>query len=293
MFSLCRLCAACTDPIDLITEVSELEPQLVHCFGWRQSEKEIDMPKKACNSCVDRLQRSFDFVECMLIAEKQLNKLLSEQTQTVTDEFQPEAADIKVEDVKRRITNEAGPDNSGTSSRCMLVANNSDDEKNNDNDHKNEAMEFDDDNDAIFSEPIDFSDDVESECSNKNLTKKVSSKKRSRKKQSTNEPFLDALDIEDRLEGGLISANGVKKLEKLFPQMKTMSWQDCQYKCEKCNRIFTGSLSFYSHIRSIHIEDVVSIVVPCLYCNSKHRRGFTLNRHMASEHFTHLKFRYE
>lgn len=294
MFSLCRLCASCTDPIDLMTEISELEPRLVHCFGWRQSEKEIDMPKKACNSCVDRLQRSYDFVECMLMAEKQLNKLLNEQMQTVTDEFLPEIVDIKVEGSKRRMINPPVPDEIGTrtSRRYMFDANNTDPEKHDDpNYNKNETVEYCDDNDVIFTEPIGFSDDGESECSNKNSTKKVTAKKYRKKKRLTDESFLDALDIEDRLDGGLISADGVKKLEKLFPNMKTMSWQDCQYKCEKCDRIFRGSINFYAHIRSIHIEDVVSIIVPCVYCNSKHRREFTLNRHIASEHFIHLKYR--
>lgn len=286
MFSLCRLCAACTDPIELITEITELEPKLVHCFGWRQSEKEMEMPKKVCNLCVDRLQRSYDFVECMLMAEKQLNKLLSEQIQTITDEFLPQIIEIKLEDIKKRTTDLPDPAVPEPLEGCIFDVN---------DDHKNDAMEYDD---GIFGEPIDYSDDDDdcgggdNKCSIQNLTKKVS-KKSSKKKQSANEPFLDALDVEDRLESGMISTNGVKKLEKLFPDMKTISWEDCQYKCEKCDRYFKGSLNFYSHIRSVHIEEVLSIVVPCFYCNSKHRREFTLNRHLASEHFTHLKFRYE
>lgn len=287
MFSLCRLCAACTDPIELITEVSELQPKLVHCFGWRQSEKEIEMPKKACNSCVDRLQKSYDFVECMLLAEKQLNKLLSEQIQTATDEFLPQTIEIKFEDDKKRIPDVPVSVELESLGGCIGDVNILND------DHKNDVLEYDD---GIFGEPIEYSDDDEDDNDagganeNKNVTKKVS-KKRVRKKQPPNEPFLDALDIEDRLENGMVSTNGVKKMEKQFPDMKTVSWEDCQYKCEKCDRIFKGSLNFYSHIRSIHIEEMLTIVVPCFYCNSKHRREFTLNRHIASEHFTHLKFR--
>lgn len=291
MLSLCRLCAVCTDPIELITEISELEPKLVHCFGWRKSEKEIEMPKKACNICVDRLQMSYDFVECLLTAEKQLNKLLSEQIQTSTDEFISPTVEIKGEDERKRLVDAPVPVDSEKLGRCLVDDDDSDDEKNIYENRNNDVIEFDDDtkheddsDDAIFGEPI------ETECSNKNSTKKVS-KKHKKKRQPASDAFLDALDAEDRLDSGLISTNGVKKLEKLFPDMKTVSWDDCQYKCENCDRIFKGSTEFYSHIRSIHIEEVLSIVVPCFYCDSKHRREYTLNRHMATEHFIHLKHR--
>lgn len=288
MFSLCRLCATCTDPIELVTETTELESKLVHCFGWRRSEKEMEMPKKACNSCVDRLHSSYEFVQCMLTAEKQLNKLLSEQVQTVTDEFLPLTVEIKLEDEKKRIPDIPEPVEPASLLPDYVV----------DVEHKNDTVEYDDYDDGIFGEPIDYSDDEvdegsKNESANKNTTKSKL-KRRSRKKQPTSEPFLDALDAEDRLSNGQISANGVQKLEKLFPDMKTMSWRDCQYKCEKCgDRTFKGSINFYSHIRSVHIEEVLSIVVPCFYCSSKHRREFQLNRHIATEHFAHLKFRCE
>lgn len=301
MFSLCRLCGTCTDPMDLVTEMSELESKLVHCFGWRRSEKEHQMPKKACNFCVDRLQQSYDFVDCMLSAEKQLNKLLSEQVQTVAEDFPPLTAEIKVEDIKKRIIDVRSPEESGS----CIIDDNEVDEKENilGADFNNDSFDFgddygqdDDSDDAVFGEPFEFPDDSKKKSSNKNSnknsTKKVS-KKRTKKKRPTSDPFLAAVDMEDRLDGGLISTNGVKKLEKLFPIMTTMSWEDCQYKCEKCDRIFKGSTNLYSHIRSVHIEEVLSIMIPCFYCDSKHRREFTLNRHIATDHFTHLKYRCE
>lgn len=287
MFSLCRLCATWTDPIELVTETTELESKLVHCFGWRRSEKEMDMPKKACNSCVDRLHSSYEFVECMLAAEKQLNKLLSEQVQTVTDGILPPTVGIKLEDDKKRIPDVPEPDERASLLQDYVV----------DGDLKNDTVECDDYDDGIFGEPIDYSDDEVDDDSkidsaNKTVTKNKP-KKRSRKKQPMSEPFLSVLDAEDCLSNGQIGANGVQKLEKLFPDMKTMSWRECQYKCEKCDRTFRGSINFYSHIRSAHIEEVLTIVVPCFYCSSKHRREFQLNKHIANEHFAHLKFRYE
>lgn len=81
MYSLCRLCATCTEPSELITEMVELESKLSLCCGWQPAQNETQMPKKACNSCVRELQRSWNLVEQIRGAETQLNKLLAEQTQ--------------------------------------------------------------------------------------------------------------------------------------------------------------------------------------------------------------------
>lgn len=63
MFSLCRLCAACTDATELTTEISTLEAKLEFCCGWKLSENEARMPQKACDLCVDQLQKSCDLLK--------------------------------------------------------------------------------------------------------------------------------------------------------------------------------------------------------------------------------------
>lgn len=145
------------------------------------------------------------------------------------------------------------------------------------------------DDDCIFGEPIDYSNDDDSSNSDDQQTE--STKKVKKRRRLINDPFLSALAPEDCLREGSISTNGIRKLEKLNPEMKSMTWNDIEYKCDKCNRTFKGITPFYTHIRSIHIEEVLSIKVPCVYCDTKYRREFALNRHIATEHFGHLKYR--
>lgn len=273
MHSLCRLCATCSEPTELTTEISAIEPKLALCCGWQATEHEIKMPKKACNFCVDRLQMSWNFVEQIWAAEKQLNKLFNEQIQTKSEEVSPQTMDIKAEDgIEPNIA------------ICELEELKSPFDEN--------VADADDSNDfdggGIFGEPIDHSND---ESSHSNDDQKKKSPKRIRKKRRPLDPFIAALAPGDCLDGGLVSTNAIQKLENLFPNMKTVSWTDLEYKCDKCNRSFLGSHHFYTHIRSFHIEEVSSIKVPCVYCNTKYRRELRLNRHIATEHFEHLKYR--
>lgn len=266
MFSLCRLCAKCTESTESVIELSELKSKLVMCCGWQPAENEVRMPQKACCQCVEKLQKCWEFAESVWAAEKQLNKLATEPDEVWFSELSPLNEPFKLEqtEVEQKIDCSAELDES----KC----------------------EIDDDDDVdVFGEPIAYSD-AESVHSDGKLDKseEITS---AEKKQLSKDPFLAVLAPEDCLEGGLISNNGIAKLEKLYPDMKTISWNDCQYKCVKCNRIFNGPHNFYAHIRSIHMAEVITIKVFCFYCNSKHRREYALNRHIAMEHFTHLKYR--
>lgn len=270
MFSLCRLCAACTDATELTTEISTLEAKLEFCCGWKLSENEARMPQKACDLCVDQLQKSCDFVERIWAAEKQFNKFLDDEVLGSPNEFSAECEGIKTEmETNQEI---------GTYPLENIKESLDDDAAYSDNCYND-----------VFGEPVNCLD-AEDSHSSENLPEE-SDKKTADKKLLRSEPFLAALAAEDCFSSGLISANGVAKLEKLFPDMKTMSWNDCQYNCDKCNRTFKGQNNLYAHIRSMHIEEVMSIKLSCFYCNSKHRRDYALNRHIASEHFVHLKFR--
>lgn len=261
MLFLCRLCAKCIDATEQTTKVSELQLKLSTCCGWNPAENEDQMPQKACSCCVAQLQTSWSFAESVWAAEKQLYKLASESIQP--NEILELHEDIKIEET------EAKPD---ISSNLIL-------------DDPDESF----DDDGVFGEPIGYSD-AESMHSSKSQTQ-ATIKKRVRKKRTKKDPFIAALDPEDCLAGGLISSNGLQKLEKLFPLMKTVSWNECKYKCDKCDRNFLGPNNFYAHIRSIHLDEVKTIDVLCIYCNSTHRREYALNRHIASEHFLHLKYR--
>lgn len=279
MFSMCRLCAMCTEPSELTATVSELQEKLSICCGWKPVKNEIQMPQKACQICVNQLQISWEFVERIGAAEQQLLKIIAEQVQETKVESSLPSPETKTdEDIKQEL------DEFETEDVKYPPHDNSDDD---DVDFYNDDFK---DNDA-FGEPIDFPD-AEDSPSCENLPAEVKKKKLADKNLYLCEPFLAELAVEDCLDGGLISSNGIAKLEKLFPDMKRVSWDDCQYKCDKCSRTFKGPNNFYAHIRSVHIEEVLSIVVPCFYCNTKYRREYALNRHIATEHFVHLKFRY-
>lgn len=256
MFSLCRLCATCIEPTQRTTEVSELESKLAICCGWKPLENEVQLPKKVCHQCVDQLQRSWNFVEQIWVAEKQLTKLLSEEIPISSQENLSNNVKVKIEKESKDVDNVLDLE-------------------------KSTDVVYDED---VFGESINYFDD---DSSNENV--KVD--KNSDKKQTTSDPFLAVLSPEDCLPNGMISANGLAKLEKLYPDMKTMSWNDCEYKCDRCDRIIKGPHDLYAHIRSIHTDELFSINVSCVYCDAQHRREFTLNRHIATEHYMHLKFR--
>lgn len=289
MFALCRLCAQCPAPSELTTEIIELEPKLSVCCGWQPTNNEFQMPKKACNSCVNELQRSWNLVEQIRDAETQLNKLLSEQIQNNSNQSynNQQTVQFKAEqdvnqtnytfDTKFDVDEDYFDDGGGGG----------DDDFFNDNDSNI------DDHGEVFGESINYIKEEKSKPE-KSVQKAENepAKKEKRKTNFKNDPFLATLNPEDFLDGGQLSSDAVTKLTKLHPDMNTMSWNDCQYNCTKCKQVLKGASNMYSHMRSIHIDDPkMSVKLSCFYCNFKHRREATINQHIAMEHFEHLKFR--
>lgn len=281
MFSLCRLCAKCTEPAELTIEITELESRLVLCCGWQPSTNEFQMPKKACNSCVSEVQRSWDLVERIQEAETKLNKFLNEQLPIDTNQH---GIEFKVEC-------EAEPTNYTADTKF-------DEDEDYYDDGAGAGDAFDSDNDNgnhdvgdVFGESIHYFNDEDSKPKIDDKQSPTVEKKSKNKNQMKMDPFFATLSPEDFYGYGQISSNGITKLTKLYPDMKTMSWDECQYKCIKCDRIVKGSNNLYAHMRSIHMDESKSIKISCCYCNFKDRREQNLHRHMMTEHFKHLKFR--
>lgn len=282
MFSLCRLCANCPETTDLTTEICEIEAKLAICCGWNPSKNETQMPKKACNLCVDQLQQSWNFAEQIRAAEKQLNKLLAEQSiepenESKADEFLSFDTNIKCQD-------EIKDSNDFDLEVIAPIFEND----NNDDD--------DDDDDYVFGESIEFitnDDPGESTDSNtkENLVKNET--ENTEKSHMKNDQFLAKLAPCDFLANGRISLNGVEKLEKLHPNMKTISWDDCQYKCDKCRCTIKSPHNLFAHNRSLHPDELLSIELSCFYCDTKHQRECAMNRHITMKHYGHLKFRFD
>lgn len=295
MISFCRLCARCMGTIEQKTEITKLEMKLSFCCGWKRSQNELQMPQKACTLCVEQLQNCWNFAESVWAAETRLQKLVTEPSEAATNEIEfvapVDCDDVKVEEADPKLISECVVvlEELKPPTEAIAVDIKNGDDRNFDEIDDNGGADDDNYNDDVFDGPITHSD-AESTHSNKSEQKKKL-KDAAEKRHTLKDPFMTGLTPDDCLEGGLISADGIEKLEKLNPDMKTMSWNDCQYKCEKCDRTFVGSHNFYAHIRSIHIEEVIQIKVTCFYCNSKYRREYALNKHIASAHFPHLKYR--
>lgn len=262
MFSLCRLCAKCMEATDLSVEISEIRTKLELCCGWKPSENEIEMPQKACTLCADRLETSWIFAESVWMAEKQLSKISND-----IDYFQNDEGKLTIEEIS---INPLKTEPDAVSSDIEVFE---------------QFIEI-----AAFDCPI-IQSDAEDSSNRRTQNRKKEMKKPVIKEKSNSDPFLATLTEDDRLVGGMISADGVAKLEKLFPEMGNMSWNDCQFNCKKCKRIINGPHNFFAHNRSLHLEEIPSMKFVCFYCNFKHKREFNLNKHIASEHFPHLKYR--
>lgn len=267
MFSLCRLCANCKDSTELTTQITEIETKLTRCFDWFPSENESQKPPKACTLCVQQLDHFWHFVEVAREADDKLNKLLFEQIQPDSIESVAFEEDI----IKPPDSIKCEPE------ICLIEL------------KELEQPCFDNVENAFDSLESNLSADCAAYFG---IRPDKPTKKHADKKIKTEvDSFLAQLDDEDRISDGTISVNGVAKLEKLFPEIINMSWNDCQYKCEKCNRLFQGPHNFFAHNRSIHIDEVQNMTFGCFYCDSRHRREYALSRHMSIEHFKHLKYR--
>lgn len=286
MYSLCRLCATCTEPTELITEIVELESKLSLCCGWQPAQNENQMPKKACNSCVRELQRSWNLVEQIRLAETQLNKLLVEQIQFSSNPNLDQLnIEIKAEHDAEQAVN-------------YLM----DTKFDADQDYFNEDgggqcdsnSELGDNSGDVFGESIDFFNDDDSKSDKikkpPELTKKTH--KKSNPKSFKSASFFATLEPDDYLENGQITTNAITKLAKLYPDMNQISWNEIQYNCVNCHQIVKGANTLYAHMRSMHCDDPkMSIKISCFYCDFKHRRERTLNQHIYTEHYEHLKYR--
>lgn len=261
MFSLCRLCANPKDAIELNTSISELESKLILCCEWSPSKNESQMPNKACTLCVQQLRSSWCFAKKVKAAEEKLGKLVTASNKTVNESIEHDEIIIS-ETIKQE------PDG-----------------------YLMDIVE-----DENFSDGAAFADSVHSnerslpmkDCA-PNLTLVSYTDAADDESNLTMEGFFDKLDVEDCLPNGKISDMALIKLNEAFPEK--FSWNHCQYKCDQCRTKFNGPHIFVAHNRKMHTGFADWIDLVCFYCDSKHKYEDELNRHIAIEHFTHLKYR--
>lgn len=267
MLSLCRLCAKCKGESELNVLTSEIISKMSVVFRWESSQSEIYMPTKVCNFCVEELNRTFEFVQNTSAGQEVLLKLISEIKQTESNQF--EIKELRLELVKLEpsvyIDDDDDISNQEMVTSCLDTPPSSASDR--------ESLEDSDHNDDRMKEVDDQMEEV---------VKRV---------QTTSDAFLFPLSGENCLSDGTINADGVEKLEKIFPQMEDISWSTCQFKCNRCEKTFDGANKYFAHNHGIHLEDVCSMEFVCFYCDFKTRRDFLLHRHIHQSHFVHLKYR--
>lgn len=212
MISICRLCANCKEEHEISAQITELESKLALFSGWYPTADELKLPTKVCDNCVFDLDKCITFVEKVKDAELKLIKLSMEQNEASAIEHTTYDTVMADEEIK------VDPD------ICSVEINEFDSSFFG-------GMDDDDgDAEANFEDPII---DSGPECSNSTKVEK---------NVPEADPILDHLNDEERIVDGTVSASGVLKLEKLYPIMKTITWTNCFYKCEKCNQTIQGIL---------------------------------------------------
>lgn len=309
MLSLCRLCGGCMDRAETSIEISKLESKLRLCCDWKLAENEERLPQRACQMCFDELQRSWSFAEKVSATQRMLQKLSSE---TILSESEPEPMphkeDITVEMVKDEfsvdpiefVDFDSGTfdDQHSASDAESLHSDKRKQYKRKKSPKKTKKtikkttkkIKLPSNSKRAIEKQVKRNS-IDGSCVNeRTITQDKSIKKTAANVGTELDAFVAALPDEDRLSDGSISPNGVIKIEKSFPNVKTMTWDLCQYKCNECTRMFNGPKNYFTHIRSIHWAETHLMDFFCTYCDSKYKREFNLHRHMA-EHFPHLKYR--
>lgn len=275
----CRLCASIKTEDEMASEICDLRPMLTKCCQWRKSEKENQLPQHVCYICMERLDNCWEFLLQVESAEKTLNEMLADQKLEVKEDIVFIDLEPVTEDIKQDVQEIKDDDESSSSdvvhAESSFAAeynqhNNNDDDISNEN-HNNDSNSRNENNNS--------SNDSEQEEEKETRT-------RPRRK-----PFKNWLAEEDYLASGLISTEGVAKLMAKMSDMKTLNWNNCKYKCVKCDdRNIEGTNNYISHCQSVHFEQFKTMKFFCYYCNEKLRNCRLLNSHIAEQHYIHLKY---
>lgn len=268
----CRLCAGLKTEYEIASEICDLKLMLTKCCQWEKSENESQLPQQVCYICMELLDNCWEFLLQIESAEKKLNEMLVGQKLEVKEdiafiELEPLIEDIK-EDIQEIKDDESSSNDVQTESAFAAEQN-----------ENNDADDADDNNDSnSHNENNNSSNDSEQE------EKETASRPRRK-------PFKSILVEEDYLASGLISTKGVEKLMAEMPDMKTLNWNNCKYKCIKCDdRNIDGINNYISHCKSVHFDQFKKMRFFCYYCNEKQRNLRLLNSHIAEQHYIHLKY---
>lgn len=261
MFRFCRLCAEKKTLKQLTTDVYQVKEMLFKILRWKKLDNETQLPQRVCDLCVESLNKCCNFIEGVKLADVKLNGMTKKQHFTRSS-VSANIEAIYFEDEK--VENEQ-------------------DIKNDANDEQEDINEADN---CINDE--EFTDETPQPKSS-DCRKEPNKRKRN---QLHGNKFLESCPQEYRLSDGTISVEGVTKLEQNWPEMKTITWDQCKYKCDKCPKIIEGPIQFYEHFNAFHMDELKDYRFICYHCGDIQQDLINLNIHIGMKHILHLRYRY-
>lgn len=279
MFSFCRFCAQPKKHGELVTDLENISEMYKRICPKYDSELSNKLPQRICSPCSDRLLNCWNFIEQIESAEEKLTKMImnrSENALPVEEVIVCENSILIFESTVEKVEPKNESDAEQSESQEAQLMDESDTDESDTKERSNQRNQ-----NSVHGEPID--PDIKRQ-------EYILNRKRRRMKYVE---FFSEVPRGEILADGTISDKTVSKLETRFPDMKTISWDTCEYKCAKCLQIVEGTNQFFIHFQSKHFEELDSYRFPCYHCNDVYESLFKLNRHIGNKHYIHLRYRYE
>lgn len=303
MFSFCRFCAQKKKRVELVTNLQNVPEMYTRICPKYDSKYLHQLPQQICSPCSDQLSNCWKFIEQIESAEKKLTEMIINRSEKALPleevivcensilVFESKVEHLKPSDMKKstqeaKMLDESNTQHSNQGAESMDA---SDGEQSN---IKAELADESDTNESDTEESNQRDQDNQGEQIDQEIKRQEYNLNRKRRRMKYVK-FFSKVPRSEILADGTISNKTVTKLEQTYPEMKTISWETCKYKCDKCSQVVEGMNPFFIHFQSKHFEELDSYRFRCYNCNDVHESLFKLNRHIAIQHYIHLRYRYE
>lgn len=305
MSGLCRLCAE-TRPLEKMSDISDptlnIEQKLLDCCRWthlKELESNENLPQHICIVCYEKLEQSWLFAEHVASAQYKLIEIIRNSKldppddggdDTKYDYYYGDRVDnlseppveinvyVEVEEIQKTNTedSEANPIdhrlNESTKAKTMTMTKNSS--------KKIKTLKN-------KSESVDKS---EKKSTQMNLGQNEDDQSPDAEKSTSNSSnfsnnFPKMLKLYDRNADGSVNSDTVQRLG-------LVNWMVLQHQCWICSTCFCSNYELKAHFTSEHSNTDLRYI--CSICKSKVRSSYVrrahLHRHIARQHFPHLKY---
>lgn len=313
MFTFCRFCAQEKKRGEFVADLQNVSEMYRRICPQYDSESSDQLPQRICAPCSNQLLNCWNFIEQIESAEKKLKEMIrnrSEKTLPVEEVivcensiiiFEPKIQLLKPSDMEKDTTEAElmNASDSEQSDKETGLMNQSDSEQSEQEteqmgesniEQSNQMAEMLDELDTEHSSQEDVKQNNQGEQIDQEIKRQEYNLNRKRRRMK-HVKFFSEIPRHMILANGTISDEAVLKLKQIYPEMKTISWQTCKYRCYSCNQVIKGTNQFFIHFQSEHFEELDSYRFICYVCDDGFETLFKLNRHIATEHFNHLRYR--